>query len=182
MLGKIEGKRREWQRLRWLDSVTASVDMNWSKPREIVEHRGAWCAAVHGVSKRWTRLSDWTATWWWWNKILEVQLLQKILTAVGTTTDETLYIVFPQFLVIEEGLSKFLYYILQPKGKNDFSKLWVLLQWIVCHLRNSNGYSSEKSEDMFKKLIYLMRLPWWSSGYESACHCRGHRFDPWSGN
>ena len=58
MLGKIEGKRREWQRLRWLHSVTASMDMNWSKPWEVVEHRGAWCAAVHGVSKRWTRLTD----------------------------------------------------------------------------------------------------------------------------
>ena len=53
MLGKIEGKRRgEQQRMRWLDSITNSVDMNLSKLWEIVEDRGAWSDAVHGVTKR----------------------------------------------------------------------------------------------------------------------------------
>ena len=52
MLGKIEGKRRKrWQRMRWLDSITDSKNMNMSKIQEIVKDRGAWCAAVHGVSK-----------------------------------------------------------------------------------------------------------------------------------
>ena len=52
MLGKIEGKRRRgMQRMRWLDSITDSMDMNLSKPREIVEDRGAWCAAAHEVAK-----------------------------------------------------------------------------------------------------------------------------------
>ena len=59
MLGKTEGKRRRGcQRIRWLDSITDSLDMNWSKLREIVKDREAWCAAVHGVTKSWTRLSD----------------------------------------------------------------------------------------------------------------------------
>ena len=52
MLGKIEGKRRRGlQRMRWLDSITDSMDMNLSKLREIVEDRGAWCAAAHEVAK-----------------------------------------------------------------------------------------------------------------------------------
>ena len=52
MLGKTEGKRRSgWQRIRWLDSITDSMDMNWNKVWEIVEDRGAWCAGVHGVAK-----------------------------------------------------------------------------------------------------------------------------------
>ena len=59
MLGKIEGKRkRGWKRMRWLDSITDSMDMNLSTLQGIVEDREAWSAAVHGVAKRQTRLSD----------------------------------------------------------------------------------------------------------------------------
>ena len=59
MLGKNEGKRRRGQqRMRWLDSIIDSMDMNLSKLQEVVRDRGAWRAAVHGVIKSWMYLSD----------------------------------------------------------------------------------------------------------------------------
>jgi len=76
MLGKIECKRtRGQQRMRWLDSILDSMGMNLSKLQNIVKDGGIWHAAVHGVAKSWTQLSDWTTkeAFWviWWTTLLE---------------------------------------------------------------------------------------------------------------
>ena len=70
MLGKIEGKRRGWQTMRWLHSITDSMDMNLSKLREIVENKGAWHEVVHDITKSQRWLCGWIETLYNWIALL----------------------------------------------------------------------------------------------------------------
>ena len=80
--GKIEGERRGWRRMRWLDGITNSMDVNLCKLRELVMDRDAWYAAVHGVAKSRRRLSDWTELNWNGMRIRQV-LLQPYIPQIA---------------------------------------------------------------------------------------------------
>jgi len=111
MLGKIEGKRRrEWQRMRWLDGITDSTDMSLSKLQEIVKYRKGWRVAVHGVAKSRTWLSDWTTIitfLYQWNHIV---------------------------CVLSIVILRFIYVVVCFSSSSVFNVEWYSIAWIATNL------------------------------------------------
>ena len=143
MLGKIEGRRRKGrQRMRWLDGITDSMDMNLSKLQKLVKDRKAWLAAVHGITKKRTRLSNWTELNW--NPIKSV--IEKPLKNMCNKTAEPCTLITAAGICGPQYLSRWITLCLYSlkQGKHYLEKLLgfgLELPWIyksvlhLCHVK-----------------------------------------------
>ena len=178
MLGKIEGRRkRGWQRMRWLDSITDAMGMSLNRLWELVIDRETWHAAVHGVTKNRTWLSDWTQLNWKclmcfadaWPRTIGAFMLPE----ANHTKGEDIHRKGGQDGIISEEQK----WHLDTNILESHSTLWISLSWDTI-------LPLFLSEIVLVLWLYTPEngLPRWLSGKESTCQCRrsrGYWFDPW---
>ena len=129
MLAKIEGRgRRGWGRMRWLDDIIDSMAMSLNKLQEIVKDREALCVAVHGVTKSWTWLSDWTTT------MPELLLFSKIINSAFEAIESSLLSNQITWWFISSQNLRYLPNILLISGWSNFPKFLLQCQMIECNV------------------------------------------------